>query len=521
MASVYRKTHLRIDPQTGERVRRKSRKWWIKYRDADGRVRREPGLTDKAASTALAVKREREQALIEKGLRNPYEDHAARPLTEHIADYRRFLTAKGTSADHVALVIGRIERLVDGCGAIRAADLAASRVQECLANLKAEGLSAQTCNFYLQAGRQLLNWMVREQRLPHNPLLAVSAMNVRTDRRHDRRALSEEEFARLLSAAESGGTVEGVSGEERQMIYLVAAATGLRRKELASLTVRSIGRAGETVTLAIAATDSKNKRDDTLPLHPYVAERLQTWVNEHELAADSQLFHLRTMGGSLRDTAKMMQRDLEAARSRWIKEAETDDAEVQRREQSDFLLYRNQSGQFADFHANRHTFISNLCRAGVHPKMAQSLARHSTINLTMDVYSHVALEERAEAVAGLPMPSQVGRTTAPESKRSPEVDSLGNTKMVPQVVPCGAPNGAQRVSQNDDGLSPVGTSEQQKGSRDTSNETPRNSHENRHFGTRSHSMTTPGTAAGRESKRVHPAGFEPATPGSEDRCSIR
>ena len=78
--------------------------------------------------------------------------------------------------------------------------------------------------------------------------------------------------------------------------------------------------------------------------------------------------------------------------------------------------------------------------------MAQSLDRHSPIDLTMDVYSHVALEERAQAVAGLPMPSQVGRTTAPESKRSPEVDSLGNTKMVPQVVPPMVPNACRRMT---------------------------------------------------------------------------
>ena len=39
------------------------------------------------------------------------------------------------------------------------------------------------------------------------------------------------------------------------------------------------------------------------------------------------------------------------------------------------------------FHALRHTFITNLARSGVHPKTAQSLARHSTITLTMDRYS--------------------------------------------------------------------------------------------------------------------------------------
>ena len=38
----------------------------------------------------------------------------------------------------------------------------------------------------------------------------------------------------------------------------------------------------------------------------------------------------------------------------------------------------------ADFHALRHTFVSNLANS----KMAQPLARHSTITLTMDRYTH-------------------------------------------------------------------------------------------------------------------------------------
>jgi integrase len=56
----------------------------------------------------------------------------------------------------------------------------------------------------------------------------------------------------------------------------------------------------------------------------------------------------------------------------------------------------------ADFHALRHTFITNLAMSGVHPKVAQDLARHSTIELTMSRYSHTVMEQRSEAVARLP-----------------------------------------------------------------------------------------------------------------------
>ena len=47
------------------------------------------------------------------------------------------------------------------------------------------------------------------------------------------------------------------------------------------------------------------------------------------------------------------------------------------------LVARN-ADRVADFRTQRHTFITNLAMGGVHPK----LARHSTIGLTMDRYTH-------------------------------------------------------------------------------------------------------------------------------------
>ena len=97
----------------------------------------------------------------------------------------------------------------------------------------------------------------------------------------------------------------------------------------------------------------------------------------------------------------MIQFDLASARRFWI--AETDDPEERRqRETSEFLLYKNKAGLFADFHGLRHTFISNLGKAGVKPKTAQILARHSDIRLTLNIYTHVDQEAQIAAINALP-----------------------------------------------------------------------------------------------------------------------
>ncbi len=59
-------------------------------------------------------------------------------------------------------------------------------------------------------------------------------------------------------------------------------------------------------------------------------------------------------------------------------------------------------GRVVDFHALRHTFITRMARSGVTPKVAQALARHSTITLTMDRYAHVALADTSRTLAALP-----------------------------------------------------------------------------------------------------------------------
>lgn len=104
--------------------------------------------------------------------------------------------------------------------------------------------------------------------------------------------------------------------------------------------------------------------------------------------------------GTERPTSKLLQRDLVSARKIWIGEAKGD-AERKTARKSDFLRYKRSKGFNADFHAMRHTFITNLCRANVSPKTAQALARHSDIRLTMNVYTHIDQAEQATAIGML------------------------------------------------------------------------------------------------------------------------
>lgn len=63
---------------------------------------------------------------------------------------------------------------------------------------------------------------------------------------------------------------------------------------------------------------------------------------------------------------------------------------------------KNLAGEVLDFHSLRHTYGTRLARNGVQPQVAMRIMRHSTMEMTLKYYTHLALEDKASALAKLP-----------------------------------------------------------------------------------------------------------------------
>ena len=425
MASLYRKPIIVTDLKTGEKTKSKSRKWWGQFRDANGKLRRHPLAVDKVAAQAmlndLVKHMEREKA----GLIDPTDRERKRPLVEHLADFRKFKENRGIGEKQITEVMRQLNRIVATSKWRSLADITAGSLLDFLGELRQpdadgnDGLSAQTYNHYLCAAKQFTRWLVRDRRATTDPLVHLSKLNTAADRRHDRRALSHEEFARLVEAGRTGKSIEGISGPDRAMLYVLAGWTGFRKGELGSLTRSSFRLDDIPPTVTVAAGYSKRRREDTQILHPDVVRAIRQWLaGKAKLGPSDLLFPISGRAGGLeRDTSTMIQRDLAAARNKWLDDAKTA-AERNRREESDFLCYEGHDGRFADFHSIRHFFITNLERAGISPKMAQTLARHSDIRLTLGIYTHVGLHDQTAAIEALPGPSNNDETNG---KVKPEI----------------------------------------------------------------------------------------------------
>ena len=153
MASLYKKPVKIVDRSTGKKVKTTSKKWWGQYKDAHGRLKRVPLAVDKSAAQAMLnqiVQRvEREKA----GLVDPSEEERKRPLADHLREFESYLVNKGVTTKQMRETIGKLKRLVRDRRWLLIGHITPGGTLEFLAQLRRDGLSAQTSNHYLRAGR--------------------------------------------------------------------------------------------------------------------------------------------------------------------------------------------------------------------------------------------------------------------------------------------------------------------------------------------------------------------------------
>ncbi len=430
--------------EDGAHFLKPGKKWAADVRLADGkrkRVRFSPNhdaasqmLNDQMLNDLLK-KIENEKA----GIRDEYSDSHNLLLDNLLDSYSQHQLDRGTTSKQAEQARRRCEMVLKGCLFVRLRDLCQPSTERWLAGRRTApkasgGFGPQTHNHYVTALKAFGNWLVMARHAPTNPFRHLGKVNVELDVRHERRPLVADEFKRLLAAARSGKVFRKLSGPDRRMLYLVGGATGLRASELASLVPASFSLNVETPIVAVEAAYSKHRRRDEVPVHPDLVAELQRWLAGKKPGTSvwPGKWALHNAGSD------MMKRDLEVARAAWLAEAGTP-VERAEREGSDFLTYRDHSGRVADFHGLRHTFITDLVRAGVSPKDAKELARHSSITLTMDRYAHVTLRDTALAIARLVLPTDEENPAACCNLRA-----TGTTGGVDSGAAPGAAAGGQR-----------------------------------------------------------------------------
>jgi len=226
---------------------------------------------------------------------------------------------------------------------------------------------------------QVLRQAVRRQLLARNPAEAVRPPR---PARAPVRTLDEEQTTRLLKTAQ---------GTRLHVPVLVAVMTGLRRGKLLALRWSDMDLEAATLSVTqtlrvthnglVFAPPKTGKSRRLLALPPLVVEALRehrrrqledrlrlgpVW-QEHGLVfpgPDGRPWHPATLSCSFRELCK-------------------------------------RAGMEIRFHDLRHSHATQLLKAGVHPKIVNEWLGHSTVGITLDIYSHLLPGMQEEAVGRL------------------------------------------------------------------------------------------------------------------------
>jgi integrase len=255
-------------------------------------------------------------------------------------------------------------------------------------------LAAQSIKHHHRVLSQALRQAVRLRLLQYNP---CSDVDPPTPKRTEMKIIDYGQSAEVIKAAKQRGC------PSFYLAVLLAITTGLRRGELLALRWRHLDLTARTLQVAQTLEETLAG----LTFKEPKSERSRRTVALDTLTVDELRRHRRQQA---EDLLRLGIR-------------QSDDTLICCDFEGQPLRPRSVTKRFADlsrqldlgvrFHDLRHSHISHLLAAGVHPKVASERAGHAGVSITLDIYSHVipGMQEEAADRVGAMLRTHLERET--------------------------------------------------------------------------------------------------------------
>jgi len=419
MAHVYKTVKKRRDKVTGK---------WVPVLDEKGNeiphdyFRAEIRMADGRRTTVTIPTRNRTEARRqanlmqlkqdqikagERPLPMPVEEKVSKDIHEAAEEYLRWGECQGGrggrpwAGEHARTRRLRMKAWIKRLSLITVDDLLnilPEVEKECHARLKA-GISGKTIKHEVETLTSFIRWAKPRGYIDSNPLEGLGRFN--TARKTERRVMTMEEMADFMACLPM----------HLSLLFETAICSGLRRNELYCLSPDHLDalRCG----LVLDAEWTKNRKEGFQPLPKALFARLVAYSKTGDAKRQYRLAFQQ--GGAKLNCPENPLLYVPKAT------ATTMDAYLRRAG----IPKKTKAGKL-DFHALRVAYINMLIDAGVDIKTVQTLARHSTLELTLNVYAKVVDEKLRKGVecVGDMIPKSPFTIISPESgsKRKPEKD---------------------------------------------------------------------------------------------------
>jgi integrase len=375
---------FRKDAKTGELV---SIGWEARYTDPTGKQK------SIFAKTRAEVNKKLTKALndINQGT---YVEPSNTAVTEWMdtwyKDYKKPAVKVKTLEGYESIIRNHIKPAL---GAIKLKDLKSETIQK-LYNDIANRLSPRMAQLTHVTLHSALQQAYVNNLIPRNPAMK-GAVIIPKSAAKEARVLTSEEQAKFMKA---------LKGERLEAAFLLDLATGLRVGELAALAwdnidldkkllkvnrtlyrVKNPDKGAETKTKLVFDTPKSAKSNRTIPLLDEIISVLK--AHKKRQAAE----RLKA-GGLVEDGGVYQDNNLVFC-------TEIGTPLDPRKIQAAFYTIVDKAGiGKANMHCLRHCFATRMLENGVDLKTTSELLGHSKISLTGDIYSHVMMDKKQDAI---------------------------------------------------------------------------------------------------------------------------
>lgn len=395
MASIYKRKARSGKP---------ARKWTALWYDHEQQKwRTTAAYTEKASSLAFAQRLERQSERRAEGLilEPKPESTLPVPICELLNDFMLTEIDKTRNARYRHQVRSRIQRVIDELGAQKLEDLHTVQVARVLDGLTIKGrpIAPSSRSDFVMNLKRFTKWAMLNRHVEYDPLATLKSPGRPPEQaRHTRRALTNEEMARLLTSAKERPLIEVRTirtgkrkgqavaevrpeietkaiekGLERWTVYLTVRWTALRRSEIREIRWGDVHLDATVPHIRLRARATKSKRADSVVLHPQAVEALRMWKPDNADPTDTVFAVIPDM--------KCLRADLKHAG----------------------IPYGDAETGYADFHAiGRVTSNTNLAVAGVTQRARQAHLRHTHPMLTETTYTDEKLLPIADEIRRVP-----------------------------------------------------------------------------------------------------------------------
>jgi integrase len=347
------------DPQTGKRKRR-----WHSFAGTKRQAQLECArlLTEQKAGTAVEPSRTTVAAFLERWL-----EHMQSQVSPRSHERYAEIARKNLAPLLGALALTKLKP-----------DQISQAYTKALTSGRRDGtggLSARTVTHMHRVLREALQQAVRWQLLARNPADAVKPPKV------------ERQQMSVLDTDATAGLIEAARETPLFIPILLGVRCGLRRGEVVALRWRnvdlerrhiSVVASAEQTDRGVREKEPKNGKGRTIVLSATEIEELRS----HRVR---QAQRLLVLGVRLTDDHHVVGReDGQPLQPRSLTHA--------------FVKFARRHGFQIRLHDLRHSHATHMLASGVHPKIAQERLGHSSVGITLDLYSHVLPGMQAEAV---------------------------------------------------------------------------------------------------------------------------